>query len=202
MNNHVNICQNINMIIFFIILVILISLILINKKVKFAIDFSIIGFEYNFCVNINYFFDIITLYKEDLLKYKNNIKKQKNYSSKIIDYKWIIKHINFERINFETKIGLADVFFTSMAIPIVSSTFAIVLQKYFPTSTKTFSVKPVYNKLFLSTKGAIYVFFSVTKGFCPSTPSASRISSTALSGRGVILSIIVHGNETFDLSLI
>ena len=157
MNNRVNICQNINMIIFLIVLVILISLILINKKVKFAIDFSIIGFEYNFCVNINYFFDIITLYKEDLLKYKNNIKKQKNYSSKIIDYKWIIKHINFERINFETKIGLADVFFTSMAIPIVSSTFAIVLQKYFPTSTKTFSVKPVYNKLFLSTKGAIYV---------------------------------------------
>ena len=157
MNNRVNICQNINMIIFLIVLVILISLILINKKVKFAIDFSIIGFEYNFCVNINYFFDIITLYKEDLLKYKNNIKKQKNYSSKIIDYKWIIKHINFERINFETKIGLADVFFTSMAIHIVSSTFAIVLQKYFPTSTKTFSVKPVYNKLFLSTKGAIYV---------------------------------------------
>ena len=157
MNNRVNICQNINMIIFLIVLVILISLILINKKVKFAIDFSIIGFEYNFCVNINYFFDIITLYKEDLLKYKNNIKKQKNYSSKIIDYKWIIKHINFERLNFETKIGRADVFFTSMAIPIVSSTFAIVLQKYFPTSTKTFSVKPVYNKLFLSTKGAIYV---------------------------------------------
>lgn len=157
MNNHVNICQNINMIIFFIILVILISLILINKKVKFAIDFSIIGFEYNFCVNINYFFDIITLYKEDLIKYKNKIKEQKNYSSKTVDYKWLIKHISIERINFETKIGLADVFFTSMVIPFISSTIAIVLQKYFPTSTKTFSVKPVYNKLFLSTKGAIYV---------------------------------------------
>lgn len=157
MNNHVNICQNINMIIFFIILVILISSILINKKVKFAIDFSIIGFEYNFCVNINYFFDIITLYKEDLIKYKNKIKEQKYYSSKTVDYKWLIKLISFERINFETKIGLADVFFTSMVIPFISSTFAIVLQKYFPTSTKTFSVKPVYNKLFLSTKGAIYV---------------------------------------------
>lgn len=160
MNNHTNICQNINMIIF---LIFLISgiLILINKKVRVNVDFSVIGFEYNFCITINYFFDVITLYKEDVLKYKNKYdtrskdisKKRKN----INDYKWIIELFNIERINFEAKIGIADVFFTSMLIPFVSTFVAVLLEKYCKTSTKVFSIKPVYNELFFCLKGATYI---------------------------------------------
>lgn len=156
MNNHTNICQNINMIIFLIFLISFI-LILINKKVKFNIDFSIIGFEYNFCVNVNYFFDVITLYKEDLLKYKKDLSQQDKFSVNINNYKWIIDYLDIDRINLDLKIGLADVFFTSMTIPVISSIVAILLQKYCETSTKTFSVKPVYNKLFFSLKGATYI---------------------------------------------
>ena len=184
MNNHGIICKNNNMIIFFIVLVIFI-LILINKKVKFDIDFSVIGFEYNFCVNINYFFDIITLYKEDILKYRrkfnkkiqkisninkyfdnensnfsdieNQSKKQKQLSKKTKNYKWIVKYINVDRINIESQIGVDDVFVTSMIIPTLSSILAIVFQKYFPQATKRFLINPVYNKFYFGTKGAIYI---------------------------------------------
>lgn len=180
MNNHANICQNINMIIF-LIFFISASLILLNKKVKFNIDFSVIGFEYNFCITINYFFDVITLYKEDILKYKSrfakkiennnikennrniNIKSNKGHHSfskikeNINKYKWIMDFLNIERINLEAKIGILDVFFTSMIIPFISTISAILLQKYCKTSTKTFSINPVYNELFLSVKGATYI---------------------------------------------
>ena len=48
-------------------------------------------------------------------------------------------------------------FVTSMAIPILATVLAIVLEKHFAQSTKRFSIKPVYNKMFFSLKGAIYV---------------------------------------------
>lgn len=156
MNNHGIVCKNNIMIIFFILLISII-LILINKKVKFCLDFSVIGFEYNFCININYFWDILTLYKEDILRYKDNLTNKKEYSSKPIEYKWILDYIDIDRINFETKIGLEDVFITSMSIPLVSSVIAIILEKYFSKTLKKFSVKPIYNKLFFSLKGVTYI---------------------------------------------
>lgn len=155
MNNHGIICKNNNMIIFLIFLIIII-LILINKKVKISIDFSVIGFEYNFCISVNYFFDIVTLYKEDILKYKDKLKrnnKSKKSNKNIKKYKWILEYIQFDRINLETRIGLIDIFVTSMAIPIFSTLLALILQKYFRKSTKRFLVKPVYNELFFSLKG-------------------------------------------------
>ena len=156
MNNHGIICKNNNMIIFLIFLIITIF-ILINKKVKFAIDFSVIGFEYNFCININYFFDVITLYKEDFIKYQKRYKKNTENKKKLQDYQWMFEYLEVNRMNLDAKIGLEDVFVTSMAIPILATVLAIVLQKYFGQSTKRFSIKPVYNKMFFSLKGAIYV---------------------------------------------
>lgn len=180
MNNHGIICKN-NIMIIFLILCVIIILILLNKKVKFNIDFSVIGFEYNFCININYFFDIITLYKEDLLKYKEQFQKSK-YAQKLKKLKnlknqkekrnFILKalsiektnleklrldKINIDRINLKMNLGLQDVFVTSMAIPFLSSVIAILMQKYLSKSTKQFSVKPVYNKFFFSLKSATYV---------------------------------------------
>ena len=163
MNNHVIIGKNNNMIIFLIFLIIVI-LILINIKVKVNIDFSIIGFEYNFCINIHYFMDVITIYKEDLLKYKNKLRKlfrdienNPNNSKKqshANNYKFLFEYVNFEKINFDAYIGLNDVFFTSMVIPIISSLVAIVLQKEFSTTSKRFSIKPIYNKLYFYLKGS------------------------------------------------
>ena len=45
------------------------------------------------------------------------------------------------------------------------------------------------------------VFLSVTIGAIPSMPASERDFSTIGCGRGVILSIIDHGNEIFDSSL-
>lgn len=149
MNNHGIICKNNTMIIFLCILLIII-LILLNKKVKFNIDLSIIGFEYNYCISVNYFIDLITLYKEDLGKYKKQRPKMK-------DNKWFLKYINVERVNFDIRLGLDDVFVTSMIIPIVSTIIPIFLQIYLPKATKRFSIKPIYNKLFFDFKGAAYV---------------------------------------------
>ncbi len=140
--------------IIFLILLFIIILILLNKKVKFTIDFSIIGFEYHFCINIHYFWDIATLYKEDILKQKEKIKKYK--TTKMQDNKWILDFIAVNRIVLDMKIGLQDVFVTSMVIPLISTILAILIQKFCPESTKQFSVKPVYNKFFFSTKGAVY----------------------------------------------
>ena len=143
MNNHGIICKNNNMIIFLIFLIIII-LILINKNVKFAIDFSVIGFEYNFCIKINYFFEILTLYKEDLVKYKNKYKKKDENEKKLKkfqDYKWMFEYFEVNRINLDAKIGLEDVFVTSMVIPMLSTVLAIALQKYFAQSTKKFANK-------------------------------------------------------------
>ena len=49
------------------------------------------------------------------------------------------------------------------------------------------------------TNGATYVFLDVITGSSSSIPSFFRSSSTEASGRGVILSIMVHGNVTFSL---
>lgn len=156
MNNHIIICKNNYMIIFLIILFIII-LIMLNKKVKINIDFSTIGLEYNFCVNINYFLDIITLYKEDFFKYKEKFKKNKNHQTNLKSYKWILKYIDIEKINIETKIGLYDILATSITIAVISTILAIILQKKFMKTVKQFSVKPVYNQYFFSLKGALYI---------------------------------------------
>lgn len=155
MNNHGIICKNNIMIIFFIIFVIFI-LILLNKKIKLNIDFSIIGFEYNFCISINYFFDLITIYKEDFAKYRNKYRKTIS-TPNIKPKKWALEYIDVERINFELKFGLDDIFVTSMFVPVISSIIAIGMQKFLPEASKNFSVKPIYNKFFLSLKGAMYV---------------------------------------------
>ena len=146
------------MIIFFSLFIIII-LILINKKIKLAIDFSVNGFEYNFCININYFFDVVTLYKEDFAKYKDKFSKYKKEASsmKLSSKKWILEHISVDRINIDIGFGLGDVFVTSMTIPVASSILAILLQKYLSKTTKRFSVKPIYNRLFLTLKGAAYI---------------------------------------------
>jgi len=149
--------------IIFLILFIIFILILINKKIKLAIDFSVNGFEYNFCVNINYFFDVITLYKEDFAKYKDKFSKYKKEASsmKLSSKKWILEHIDVDRVNIDIGFGLGDVFVTSMTIPVVSSVLAILLQKYLSKTAKRFSVKPIYNKLFLTVKGATYISLRV-----------------------------------------
>ena len=46
------------------------------------------------------------------------------------------------------------------------------------------------------TNGAMYVFFPVITGCMSSTPSFSRSAAICSLGRGVILSIMVHGNAT------
>lgn len=158
MNNHGIICKN-NIMIIFLILFIIFILIVLNKKIKLAIDFSVNGFDYNFCININYFFDLITLYKEDFAKYKAKSSKYKKVASKtnLTSKKWMLQYFNIDRINFDLRFGLDDVFVTSMLVPVVSSVLAILMQKYLGKSTKTFSVKPIYNRLFFSIKGAIYI---------------------------------------------
>ena len=51
------------------------------------------------------------------------------------------------------------------------------------------------------TKGAMYVFLSVTTSSVLSKPRSFSVLETDASGRGVILSIIDHGNDTFFGSL-
>ena len=102
---------------------------------------------------------MITLYKEDFAKYKDRFSKYKKEVStmKLSSKKWILEHIDVDRINIDIAFGLGDVFVTSMAIPVVSSIIAILLQKYLSKTSKRFSVKPMYNKLFLNVKGATYI---------------------------------------------
>jgi len=76
MNNHGIICKNNNMIIFLLILIVII-LILLNHKIKLTLDFSLLGFEYYFCIRIHYFVEILTLYKEDFMKYRRKMSKWK-----------------------------------------------------------------------------------------------------------------------------
>ena len=154
MNNHGIICKN-NTMIIFIVFLIIVSLIFLNKKVIINIDLSIINFEYNFCINIKYFFDVVTLYKEDILKYRNKIKK--NNIDKKNDYNWLFKYSNVDKINFETRIGLGDTFVTSLSIPVVSTFFAIILERYFSKRSKRFDVKPVYNEFLFCLKGTVYL---------------------------------------------
>lgn len=153
MNNRGIICQN-NIMIIFLFLFIIFILILLNKKVRISIDFSVNGLEYNFCININYFFDILTLYKEDFArlkkKTKKRLKKKKTYFPK-----WIFKRLDINRINLDIGVGLGDVFVTTMSVPIVSTCVSILMRKYLSKSTKKFSVKPIYNKLFVTAKGSI-----------------------------------------------
>lgn len=164
MNNHGIICKN-NIMIIFLFFLITSILIFLNKKIKFDIDFSIVGFEYNFAIKINYFFDIATLYKEDFIKLKKKWGKpkatrsgvnKKNYIN-LKKYKWVKEYINIERINLETNIGLDNVFLTSIAIPFVSTALAMVLQVFLPETVKQFNVKPVYNQLFFALKSAVYI---------------------------------------------
>jgi len=154
MNNHGIICKN-NTMIIFIVFLIIVSLIFLNKKVIINIDLSTINFEYNFCINIKYFFDVVTLYKEDILKYINKLRKREKKEKQ--NYKWIFKYINVDRINFDTKIGLGDTFVTSLSIPVVSTFFAIILERYFSKSSKRFDVKPVYNEFLFCLKGTVYL---------------------------------------------
>ena len=51
------------------------------------------------------------------------------------------------------------------------------------------------------TKGAMYVFLSVMTSSVLSKPLCLSFSATEASGRGVILSIIDHGKETFGPSM-
>lgn len=147
MNNHGIICKNNNMIIFLLFLVIIIF-ILLNQRVKFDVNFSILGVEYYFCVTVNYFFEIITLYKEDFMKYRKK-------AVKIKCEEWPLEYFKVEKILYETKVGLEDPFITSIIVSILSTISAILLHKYLPESSKQFKVQPVYNKFFFSTKGAI-----------------------------------------------
>ena len=50
------------------------------------------------------------------------------------------------------------------------------------------------------TNGAIYVCLSVITGAMSSTPKASNFAFIVSSGRGVILSIMLQGKETFSIT--
>ena len=140
------------MIIFWIILIIL-MVILLYHKVKLNIDFSILGFDYYFCIRVHYFWDLFTIYKEDVMKYKNRNKNQ----MKMKEEKWILPYIKIERVIFKVKIGAGDTFVTSMLVPLFSTVSAIFLQKFLPQSAKNFSVHPVFNRFFFSMKGTTYL---------------------------------------------
>lgn len=152
MNNHGIICKNNTMIIFLLVLGIIIF-ILLNQKVKFHLNFSVLGLEYYFCVSIHYFFEITTLYKEDFVRYRQKAKQKKKQTKK----KWELSSFDVERIQFEMRVGMGDPFVTSMVIPFLATMTSILLQKYFAPSSKQFSIRPVPNRFFFSTKGAVSV---------------------------------------------
>ncbi len=82
MYNYGIICKNNSMILFWIILLIILIFIFLNKRVKFTIDYSFVNFDYYFCISTHYFFDIGTLYKEDILKLIQKRKKASKGASK------------------------------------------------------------------------------------------------------------------------
>lgn len=144
------------MIWFWIILIIL-AAIVICQKVKFNIDVSLSGFDYYFCIHVSFFKYLFTIYKEDIMKYLQRKKNNNSNQVKNKQIKQMLKYFDVERIIFQINIGAYDPLITSMAVPLVSTIFAIFLQKYFPQSIKKFRVEPIYNKWYLAIKGTMYI---------------------------------------------
>lgn len=139
------------MIIFFVLIGIGILIgIALQHKVEFQVDASMVGVEYQYCIHIRYFVELATIYREDLSK------RRKTTSSWKWE-KWMYDAFQVEHVDFQVRVGLGDAFVTSMVVPLLSTVLAIALQVYLPNSTKTFSIRPVYNEFFFSVKGVAYL---------------------------------------------
>ena len=125
MYNHSNIWKNTTMIIFFILLVSLIFILLIN--IKLNIFFEIEGTTSNFKIKF-LFFEFKRkgkfVLKAKKCKRKENQNKHKNILKKFIDKKCImniLSKIKFEKLHIYEEIGLLEPFYTAIATSIIST---------------------------------------------------------------------------------
>ena len=144
-------------------LIVLLIIFILNKKLKFIVNFTTKGLNYDLYITFSFLGKDITLRKNELLKLKDKMNRKRkkkletDKSKKKINYINVLKALQFNKINLSARIGINDALLTSMIVPVTSTVLATMLEMFFPSSIKRFAIRPVYNKFHFELNGEVYI---------------------------------------------